>query len=484
MFGNKLKEPIVLELLSTVLNHRKTMNKKSPFSINGEEKMYNLYSMLILIDAIIKYQIIVKSDTYFETFIHQLEKLTSSYKNHQELVIGINSILGDIIRVELGLSDLVKYENKRKVLEKIYDRYIVNGYCFHSFPSVFKDTVEANGIRPKNYKYPQEVMKQIAHIFKNHRYPNFIPQDLLEKSPKVYLTDSPLMAYYYAISSPTYFCDITSTSPYMKGNQYDTFAYYRKDFKACRKNLEQLGRHVHLSEKEHKIISEAFKKQWQKLQVNTSIPCIAVIERRVVGRNYLPDIDAILKNAKKEDFVISMARITDSRYPDDVLEKTVLSLDFTVDLFPEYKEIELGILKEREEEQAPVVVKAPQEIALVPLQEKKEEPIEKLFSLEEEKALTKQIVKDQKKEKKLLRKKKKEKVLDNKPPLSKPLFQDENTLTLDLDFDEIEDQDEKPVLLNEPVNDHGYADVFALGGLLCIITGLTLILIFRYFGIG
>ena len=74
--------------------------------------------------------------------------------------------------------------------------------------------------------------------------------------------------------------------------------------------------------------------------------------------------------------------------------------------------------------------------------------------------------------------------MHNKPTLSKPLFQNENTLTLDLNYDEIEDQDEKPVLLNEPVNDHGYADVFALGGLLCIITGLTLILIFRYFGIG
>lgn len=346
MFEKRLKDPTVLKLLSQVLLDSKTEKKVSSVSPNGEKGMYNLYSMMILIDAIIKYQIMVGSSTYFETYVNKLTQLVSLYKNHKELVVGVQSLLGEMVRYELGIPDLIKYEHKKVVLEYIYQRYIVNGYCFHSFPSVFKETVESNGIDFKNYQYPVKKMKQIAYIFENHYYKNFITKNLEEKKLSFSITDSPLMAYYYALSAPSYFSDMTATSDYMDDETYDRFAYYRRDYEACKRNLETIGKHIGLSNREQEIVEDAFIEQWNTLKISKSTPCIAFIQRSAVGRNKLDHFQKILEDAKHEDFVVSLSKITDSRYSQDEYFTPILSLDFTVEEMPTYQEIVNGYCQE------------------------------------------------------------------------------------------------------------------------------------------
>ena len=251
--------------------------------------------------------------------------------------------------LQLGLSDLNTYENKRSVLMQIYNRYIVNGYCYHSFPSVFQEEVEFNGIDPKNYQYPIDKMKQIAYIFENHSYKNFILKRWEEKEHPIYITDSFLMAYYYALSSPSYFSNMTATSPYMKDSSYDKFAYYRKDYDACQKNLHSIGEHIHLSQVEQERVNEAFKQQWEVLKLDESKPCIAFIKRQAVGRDKLDDFAQILSQAENEDFSISMARILDSKYPNDKQFSSILPLDFIVEKMPTYQEFDLENASEQDE---------------------------------------------------------------------------------------------------------------------------------------
>lgn len=423
MFGKRIKDPDVLFLLSKVLRRKDSENKVSPVSPNGEKGMYNLYSMLIFMDAIIKYQIIVEQDIEFDNYLSELKKLSDSYHSHKELVIGVNSLLGEMVRRQLGLPDLIQYANKKAVLERVYDRYIVNGFCFHSFPSFFKEEVEFNGIDPRNYQYPINKMKQIAYIFENHRYPHYITKNLEEKVPALYITDSPAMAYFYAFSSPSYFSNMTATGEYMKKGDYDRFAYYRRDYLACKRNLEKIAEHIHLSAREQQIVLEAFEEQWNRLQVSQSVPCIAFIKRKEVGRNFLKEITQILEDARYEDFVVSMSKITDSRYPRDRRFTPILSLDFTVEVMPTYEEILKG--------KVPEVM---QTVTSKPV-------IEKLFTEESIQVST----------------------LENKEP------------------------DEQKLMISkkqELINNHGNADVIALCGLLSVISGLTLHLVFRYFGVG
>ena len=65
MFGKSLRNKTVLQFLSTVLNRSDTEYQKSSVSLQGEKRMYNFYSTCILIDGIIKYDILIREERYF-----------------------------------------------------------------------------------------------------------------------------------------------------------------------------------------------------------------------------------------------------------------------------------------------------------------------------------------------------------------------------------------------------------------------------------
>ena len=171
------------------------------------------------------------------------------------------------------------------------------------------------------------------------------------------------MAYYYAFRSPQYFCNLVATSKYYKDNaSYDYEAYYRKDMDACRNNLLLLAKHLNMTDKEKDTVVTAFSKQWNLLDASNSLPEIAFISRKDVGKDSLDDIDEIIKKSKYEDLVVSIARITDSKYSHIRRYSPLFPLSFTVKTFPSYKEIKENrfIVKEKEEvvekKEVPVIV--------------------------------------------------------------------------------------------------------------------------------
>ena len=344
------KRADVLAILHKTLEDEKSLYKVSVFSPNGEKYGYNQYSLMIVMDFLIKYNIIIKDLVNFPYCIEELRKITSCYSDHKELVIWCNSLLGELIRVKLKLTDKTSYENKRKILVYLYEEYIVNGYMFHSFPSTFKDLVEEKGLDPKDYIYPVFYMKKLYYIFKNHKYDDMIPKYLLEQINSIAMPDSPAMAYYYAFRSPQYFCELTATSKYYKDKkEYDKEAYYRKDKEACKNNLVLLAKHLNMTDKEEETVLTAFEKQWNILDASNSLPQIAFISRKEVGKDKLNDIDDILHKARVEDLVIGIARITDSRYAHVKRYGALLPLTFTVKTFPSYREVKNNKFIEKKE---------------------------------------------------------------------------------------------------------------------------------------
>lgn len=357
------KMPEVLNLLHDTLESSKTINKVSVFSPNGEKYGYNQYSLMIVMDFLIKYCIVIKDTNNFLYCMDELKKMIYSYNDHKELVLWSNELLGELIRLKLNLTDKTSSDNKRKILSYLYEEYIVNGYMFHSFPSAFKELVEEKGIDAKDYSYPVFYMKKLYYIFKNHKYNDMIPKYLLDGITSISITDSPAMAYYYAFRSPQYFCNLVATSKYYKDNvSYDYEAYYRKDMDACRNNLLLLAKHLNMTDKEKDTVVTAFSKQWNLLDASNSLPEIAFISRKDVGKDSLDDIDEIIKKSKYEDLVVSIARITDSKYSHIRRYSPLFPLSFTVKTFPSYKEIKENrfIVKEKEEvvekKEVPVIV--------------------------------------------------------------------------------------------------------------------------------
>ena len=99
------KMPEVLNLLHDTLESSKTINKVSVFSPNGEKYGYNQYSLMIVMDFLIKYCIVIKDTNNFLYCMDELKKMVYSYNDHKELVLWSNELLGELIRLKLNLTD-------------------------------------------------------------------------------------------------------------------------------------------------------------------------------------------------------------------------------------------------------------------------------------------------------------------------------------------------------------------------------------------
>ena len=338
-FKSLLKNEHLLSILHKVLMNETTKNKVSNASINGESYSYNRYSLLITMDIVIKYQIIINDETYNNYFLNKLDTITNNYINHEDLIIKGNSLLIDLVSNKLNVTT-TKTEDKKEILKYIYDKYIVNGYCFHIFPSVFKDKIEENGLTGDIDIKELNDLKKIDYIFSNHNYKNIISRDLKEKSRAIYITDSPAMAYYYAFRSPEYMAEITSLSKYYNYlKDYNKDAFYLKDYHKCKSNLASLCSHVNMTTKEETTILKTFDKRWKALNLSESLPCIAFIKRSDLAKNYLSNIDDIINSVDTIDLNILVSKITDSKYPIIRRYSDINSLDLTVITMPSYREI-------------------------------------------------------------------------------------------------------------------------------------------------
>ena len=338
-FKTLLKNEHLLSILHNVLMNETTKNKVSNVSIKGESYSYNRYSLLITMDIVIKYQIIINDETYNNYFLNKLDTITSNYNNHGDLIIKGNSLLIDLVSNKLNVTT-TKTEDKKEILKYIYDKYIVNGYCYHSFPSIFKEKTEEVGLTQDIDIKELNDLKKIDYIFSNHNYKNIISRDLKEKSRAIYITDSPAMAYYYAFRSPEYMAEITSLSKYYNYlKDYNKDAFYDKDYYKCKSNLASLCSHVNMTTKEETTVLKTFDRRWKALNLSESFPCIAFIKRKDLAKDKLSNIDDIINSVDTIELSYLVSKITDSKYPVIRKYSNISSLYLSVITMPSYREI-------------------------------------------------------------------------------------------------------------------------------------------------
>ena len=333
-----LKSPQLLSILHNVLMNETTKNKTFNI-IDNEEYTYNQYSLLIVMDIVIKYQIIISDAEYHNIFLDKLANITSNYNNHKDLIIKGNSLLIDLVSKKLNITT-TESQDKKQILKYIYDKYIVEGYCFHSFPSKCKKEIEENGLTGNIDVKELNDLKKINYIFEHHNYKNIISRNLKEKSRAIYITDSPAMAYFYAFRSPEYMAELTSLSKYYKNiKNYNRNAFYEKDYETCKSNLVSLCKHLNMTVKEETTVLKTFDKRWHSLKLSESMPCIAFIKRKDLAKDKLSNIEDIINSVDTTSLNILVSKITDSKYPIIRRYSNVNSLYLTVITMPSYREI-------------------------------------------------------------------------------------------------------------------------------------------------
>ena len=346
-FKNLFASQKLLTILHNTLENETTKNKVSNVSLKGETNAYNQYSLLIVMYFIIKYKIIIEDDTFLEESLLELETITNTYQDHQDLIFSLTKLLTKLTAKKLNLENSESLAAKKEILTYIYDKYIVNGYCFHSFPSCFKSHVEIEGLTKEVDLKELNTLKKINYIFANHHYDNFLAKNLNIKTKAIYITDSPAMAYYYAFRSPEYLANLTSLSKYYENitnTEINKEAFYLKDYEACKNNLLKMCEHLKMTSKEQNTIIKTFNKEWQTLDLENSRPCLAFIKRSNLAKDSIPNITKLLNELDKTDLVYQVAKITDSKYPLIRRYTDINSLDLKVITMPSYREIKTNSL--------------------------------------------------------------------------------------------------------------------------------------------
>lgn len=341
MLNKILKRADVKEFLHEVLINERFHNKKSPLTPEGTIYGKSEYSLMFMMDALIKYSILFESDNLIDEYIAQLKRFMKKCENHRDLVEGVTRILAKMTAVTLNIDveQIEQPENKRKILAYIYNKYITNGYLFHSFPSSYIDQVKNEGIDPLKYSYNIEKFVKTKQILRSHYKKEILTKDL-DNTSYITLTDSPALAYHYALHSPLYLAELVAISSYMDDDKkYDRSAYYQQDFKKAEENVEQLCRDLELSNNESTVLLETFVEEWKRLNITNSHPAIAFIKRESLHHNYLKDYRSILETCDREELIYSINRIIDSRIDVEKRYTPIMADDIKVILLPGYREI-------------------------------------------------------------------------------------------------------------------------------------------------
>ena len=183
MLDTIFKKDSVKKFFNDLVNGIVYKKKNIPYTISDEKMDVTYYAILMGLDAIIKYEIIIEKEDFFDSYLQEVQLLLRKVDNHNELKTGINKLIVNYCQKLLNLKNITTYENKEIILKHVYNKYIVNGYFYHSFQSIFLDEVNSNGLSVSNYNYEINSVKEVNKVFEKYNIKNVFSKDLNAESP-------------------------------------------------------------------------------------------------------------------------------------------------------------------------------------------------------------------------------------------------------------------------------------------------------------
>ena len=344
MFYKIFKREDITQFIKTILSEDIYINKDIPNMISEEKISKIEYPIYIFIDAIIKYFIIIDDERLFDNYLEQLKQIIKKVENHNDIQMGIIKLLIKYAAHKNNIENIDNVENKKKLVEYFYNKYITEGYFYHSFPSVYKDSVLKTGLDPSNYYKSLDELKEIDEILNKYKVDNLFSKGL-DKIPYIAVTDSFFMAYFYASSSPLYLKELSvDISDNNKKN--NGYAYLLKDYNECIKNINLFIKRKEVKESDKEKIFKFLETEWANLDINNSTLTVAVIKRKDIGKNNLPNYQNILNDVDTNDIYTSVKKILETRYNEEEIVNKIPADKITVLELPNIK----NFYKKKEDE--------------------------------------------------------------------------------------------------------------------------------------
>lgn len=346
MFEKIFHNEDVMKSLKEISNRLRYQEKDIPISISEEKLDVRYYSLLMFMDSLFKFHIIVGEDSYLPMYLEQVDKLLKKVENHNDIKVGVSKLLITFSKMKLKLSNTTSCENKKILLDYFYDKYIVNGYLFHSFPSKFLSDVRNQGLSISNYFYEVERLREIEDIFHKYGQENVFQKEL-DSNPYLAMTDSPFLGAYYAYYSPQYLNDFT-TYFFEDSKKYDTSAFFRKDLASCKENVKTFMDKQHMSKKDREKVLTFLEEEWNILEIEEKKPVISLIPRSILNKNYLQEYQELEEELNENELFVVITKLLDTRLNNFKVENNVPANALNVIELPTLESLEI-IRKEKKD---------------------------------------------------------------------------------------------------------------------------------------
>lgn len=339
MFEQLFHNEEVMKSIKEISNRLRYQEKDIPISISEEKMDVRYYSLLMFMDSLFKFQMIVGDEAYLPKYLEQVDKLLKMVENHNDIIIGINKLLITFSKMKLNLPNTTSDENKKILFHHFYDRYIVNGYFFHSFPSKFLSAVRNNGLQATNYHYESERLREVEELFHKYKEENVFQKDL-NSNPYLSLTDSPFLGAYYAYYSPQFLNDFT-TYFFEDSKNYDTSAFFRKDLLSCKNNVNTFMEKAHMSKKDKEKVMTFLEEEWKLLEIEEKKPVMCLISRSLLNKNFLSDINELEEELNENELYVVITKLLDTRLNNFKVENDMLPNALKIVELPTLEELEI-----------------------------------------------------------------------------------------------------------------------------------------------
>lgn len=325
MLDEYLNKKEVISFISELENNKMLYSIKIHQESNYGKYIGNELALYIFYDILLKYKILIDDLALFGDFFEQVQKLYKKLNTCDDLVLGINKVICNFVANKLEVRDFKTREGRNTLITYIYNKYIVDGYYYHGFSTVYEDSILRNGFMPDDYHNFYDMIDKISQIFSKYGVSHVLNKEI--SSGKVYFTDDFVMSCYYSMVSPSYFYNFLFNHE-IYGKKIRKDGYLINDYASCIKPLKRFMSNNLFNEKDKNEIVNLVSKIWDYIHKVDKKISILIVKRKLIDDNIKSNVLDFID--KDYDLYETIDRIFSSKYSNVVLDKMINSNDLEI----------------------------------------------------------------------------------------------------------------------------------------------------------
>ena len=263
--------------------------KKAKFFLEPLDDESRINVINYFIDISLKYYMLFSENdkisfkeltTFLETIIANLPNIKFINTYAIEYNYYLNKYVTDVYakilidKLDIPKNYILNKELTEKIYEYVIDKILGTSYIFHSFNSVFLESIKKYGINPNIMFTPQNELDTIHNIFLSHGSEGILGYQKENCEGQISYSEVPSSVYEYGISSPEWFRYFTNAFFVDNSRSYKGDVLITKDYAKAENNLNTVMNDLHFTNEEKEIVLSFLYQKWQMYANNSSLTAV------------------------------------------------------------------------------------------------------------------------------------------------------------------------------------------------------------------